>query len=590
MLSPVALTALDMAVEASGVGVPVLACGSARKLKIALRRATTTPQPPPFQQSPLTRLPMCLGTRSCYPAGGPGMRASTAPQQRWASDIVCMSKDPMRPHFSDCSVVLNPRNASACSAGKASWISDAGSSLSSEDEARLQRALQGINSTTGVQCAVVLLADLKGCSHQDLRSFRQFGVELFNSWGVGSADRNNGILLVFFRGTRRLEIVTGSGMADALPDNWVQQMMENTMVPHFRTNDHGSGLLAGVAAIRDRLSRHAPPEWRPSLESSSDVSKELVTATSPFHGGHAPEPPLAERLPKGWARGLFLLLGGALAALPSESEVERLERELAALQERITFKDAGGAAVSWPYSANAATMGLVEARSACHAFDLAEKGLVTLDVRASGFGRRALMLYVHNKGQEALTVELPAGSLFAAAPASNGRMQPLITTQAHNLNLDAGEEKEVLLDAYCGDSGAFIPRGSMTLSPYKVSDTHLTSQAALWSWTAPYQQRHEGRSALGGLASEDFQTLEESFGMRRRDAEVLLHELFQVTERSIAAHEDKQLALHHEIRRARIRAAEEAAKPRSGSRSGGGGGSSGFGGGFSSGGGGSCSW
>ena len=60
----------------------------------------------------------------------------------------------------------------------------------------------------GVQCAVVLLEDVSP-SDGGLQRFRQFGTRLFNHWGVGSNQSNDGLLILFFREARRLEMITG---------------------------------------------------------------------------------------------------------------------------------------------------------------------------------------------------------------------------------------------------------------------------------------------------------------------------------------------------------------------------------------------
>lgn len=602
VLVPVACTALDMALDASGGGLAVLSCGPGRKLKAALRRSLTGPQAPAVRQRP----PMSAGAEPSRRAGAQGMWCAAAPQHRWCSSAVRALTDPARPAVSDCTSVRNPPGPVACLAGEASWISDPGLLLSDGETAMLQWVLEAINKETGVQCALAVLADLQGGDRGDPTRFRRFGVQLFNTWGVGSAERNNGVLFLFLREARRLEIVTGKGMSRALPDQWVQQMMQSTMVPHFRANNYSVGLLAGATAIQERLLGHAPPHWRPDLGIAPEhpYGKVMLSATPQFHGGQAPTERPEDWLSSAWPLSALLMLGlwGAGASengSSPERDVRRLEAKLAELRGRFTFRDASGADVPWPYQVSPANMGLADVTSApgpheqYHAFELSSSGALALDAQASGFGNGALAVRMRNTGGDSLAFDLPAGSLFVA-PAGNGcRMQPLITRQAVRVELGAEEEKELMLDAYCGDSGARVPRGTMSLSPYSVSDDCLSSQAVVWRWSAPFQPKSERQFA----ASEDFRTLEESFGMSRQEAQELFGELAELIARGTSDREHQEVALQLQLEKARDQAAavpcvQTQRSPRTNisDSSGGRSGSMSFGGGSSSGGGGGCSW
>mmetsp|Transcript_119301 Transcript_119301/g.380334 ORF Transcript_119301/g.380334 Transcript_119301/m.380334 type:complete len:614 (-) Transcript_119301:220-2061(-) len=609
VLVPVACTALDMALDASGGGVAVLSCGSGRKLKTALRRSLTGPQTPAVRQRP----PMSAGTGPSRRAGAQGMWCAAAPQHRWSSSAIRALTDPTRPAVSDCASVRNPRGPAACLVGEASWISDPGLLLSDGETAMLQRVLEDINKETGVQCALAVFADLQGGDRGDATRFRRFGVQLFNTWGVGSATHDNGVLFLFLREARRLEIVTGKGMSSALPDQWVQRMMHSTMVPRFRANDHGAGLLAGATAIQERLLGHAHPQWRPDLGIAPEHpdGKVMWSATPQFHGGQAPTARPEDSKSTAWRDfqwvsplSSLLMLGfwGAGASendSSPERDVRRLVAKLAELRGRSTFRDASGADVPWPYQVSPANMGLADVTSAPgpheqhHAFELSSSGALALDAQASGFGNGSLAVRMRNTGGDSLAFDLPAGSLFVAPPGNGCRLQPLITRQAVSVELGPGEEKELLLDAYCGDSGARVPRGNMSLSPYTVSDDCLSSQAAVWRWSAPFQPNSERQF----VASEDFRTLEESFGMSRQEAQELFGELADLIARGTSDRERQEVALQLQLEEARAQAAavtyaqtHRSPRTNSSGSSGGRSRSMSFGGGSSSGGGGGCSW
>ncbi|HSH60223.1 MAG TPA: TPM domain-containing protein [Acidimicrobiales bacterium] len=60
---------------------------------------------------------------------------------------------------------------------------------------------------------------------------------LFNAWGVGHRDDNDGALLVVAAEDRKLRIQTGRGLGERLSDQRAKQIIDDHIVPRFkRTN------------------------------------------------------------------------------------------------------------------------------------------------------------------------------------------------------------------------------------------------------------------------------------------------------------------------------------------------------------------
>jgi len=433
------------------------------------------------------------------------------------------------------------------------------------EQVALQSWLDDLHSTTGSQCALVVLEDLQG-RNSELTTFRVFGTSLFNDWGVGSAEHNNGVLVLLFHEARRLEIITGTGMSWVLSDAWLAGMQEREMVPHFKAGDYSKGLISGISAITQKLQSSAPREWRKSTTdaegplaiSDSNVLDESSTQVVPSFGGggsvYKSDSGHKSKGRKSTGRssaddttmqvvmrlGLWLA-GGALQLsnwLDSTCKLQRLEAELRKLQEPRTFKDALGAKKTWPYQVAPEKMGglldvtseqfgLQHART--HPFELASCSQLDVDATANGFGNRALALKVRNTSSDNVVVHLPAGALFVVdSDVSGRRVQPLISVADACVTLAPGEENTLLLDAYCADSGGSVPRGRLVMSPYILSSKYLATQASVWQWSAQYQPRGSEWDA----ASKDFQTLQASFGMKEEEAQLLLQQLEEAASRA----------------------------------------------------------
>jgi uncharacterized protein len=124
--------------------------------------------------------------------------------------------------------------------------------LSAAAEAEINQLGERLYKAKGIELAVVTVDNVSGTP-------KQFATELFNHWGIGSAQTNTGVLVLLVMGQRRLEIETGDGIEAALPSQWLSDMQARDMVPRFKQKDFAGGLVAGVAAIASHLAA-APGE------------------------------------------------------------------------------------------------------------------------------------------------------------------------------------------------------------------------------------------------------------------------------------------------------------------------------------------
>jgi uncharacterized protein len=127
------------------------------------------------------------------------------------------------------------------------WVADTVDMIDSDAQSRLDERLDALERDLGVEIAVVTVERVDAPTPKD------FATELFNHWGIGKADVDNGLLILMVSGERRLEMETGYGMEGVLTDGWLKRMQEDRMIPHFKSGDFGAGLSAGVEAIDERL-------------------------------------------------------------------------------------------------------------------------------------------------------------------------------------------------------------------------------------------------------------------------------------------------------------------------------------------------
>jgi uncharacterized protein len=120
--------------------------------------------------------------------------------------------------------------------------------------AAIESLLMELEQKTGSQVAVVTVRTLGGDDLTD------FAVRLFERWGIGQADQDNGVLLIAAIEDRDVRIEVGYGLEGAIPDAEAGRILDQAVLPFFRDGDYGSGLGAGAAAIAEQVAREAGVE------------------------------------------------------------------------------------------------------------------------------------------------------------------------------------------------------------------------------------------------------------------------------------------------------------------------------------------
>ncbi len=138
------------------------------------------------------------------------------------------------------------------------YINDFAGVLSASEKAEFVSLVEGLEQRHGDELALVIIDTLP----EGFADTRDFAQGLFDNWGVGKADLDNGVIVVLCIGERRVEIITGYGVEGVLPDIFCTRLLEEYAVPHFKDDDWYSGLAALMPALVEVLEKGE--EWKPS--------------------------------------------------------------------------------------------------------------------------------------------------------------------------------------------------------------------------------------------------------------------------------------------------------------------------------------
>ena len=130
--------------------------------------------------------------------------------------------------------------------------------LDAAAEASLTEQLEAHEQETSNQIVVVTVNSLSGLDEAD------YALRLGRAWGVGSAEKNNGVILLVAPNERKVRIEVGYGLEGALPDGLAGQIIRRHILPSFKEQEYKRGIQSGTDAILKAVVGEYKAESTPS--------------------------------------------------------------------------------------------------------------------------------------------------------------------------------------------------------------------------------------------------------------------------------------------------------------------------------------
>lgn len=123
------------------------------------------------------------------------------------------------------------------------YVNDRATLLSSGVRSQLEQQLRKFDQQESTQIAVLIVTSLEG------DTIEQAAVRIFEQWGIGTSEADNGVLLLIAVADRKLRIEVGYGLEGRLTDLIAGRIIRDKISPHFRNNDFDQGVTSGINAI-----------------------------------------------------------------------------------------------------------------------------------------------------------------------------------------------------------------------------------------------------------------------------------------------------------------------------------------------------
>jgi len=123
------------------------------------------------------------------------------------------------------------------------YVNDFAGILSPETKLKLNRLIVDLEKQTTAQVAV---ATVESISPETVETYTN---KLFEKWGVGQKEKDNGVLILVAVKERKTWIEVGYGLEGAIPDAHASRIYRDIMVPSFGKGDFNGGISRTVEAI-----------------------------------------------------------------------------------------------------------------------------------------------------------------------------------------------------------------------------------------------------------------------------------------------------------------------------------------------------
>ena len=116
-------------------------------------------------------------------------------------------------------------------------------------EAKLTTVLAALEQDQGPQFVIATTRNLQG------RRIEDYSIDLARAWGIGSAQRHDGVVLLVAPRERKVRIEVGTGLEKRLPDEFCAKVIRETIVPAFQRGDFPGGIERGAGALIEQMRR-----------------------------------------------------------------------------------------------------------------------------------------------------------------------------------------------------------------------------------------------------------------------------------------------------------------------------------------------
>ena len=131
--------------------------------------------------------------------------------------------------------------------GASDYIGDFADLITPADEEKVKAAAAKLLTDQGIPLVVVTINSMADYGARNW-PIERYAMNLFAEWGIGSTDRNAGVLLLVSKNDRKVRIEMGAAFTHAR-DVFAADVINRVIVPKFKAGQFSQGIVLGSEAI-----------------------------------------------------------------------------------------------------------------------------------------------------------------------------------------------------------------------------------------------------------------------------------------------------------------------------------------------------
>ncbi len=129
------------------------------------------------------------------------------------------------------------------------FVNDYAKILNSNQINELEEYLRNIEKATSIEIAIAIFDSIG-------YPIEEYANLLFEKWGIGKKNKDNGILILVSIKEKLIRIEVGYGLEEIITDGIAGEIIRNNMVPYFRNGNYYLGLKSAILEIEKRISNY----------------------------------------------------------------------------------------------------------------------------------------------------------------------------------------------------------------------------------------------------------------------------------------------------------------------------------------------
>ncbi|RSD28223.1 TPM domain-containing protein [Mesobacillus subterraneus] len=128
------------------------------------------------------------------------------------------------------------------------YVQDFANILNENEKIQLRNIGRSVDDQTTSQIAVLTVDTLSETS------IEEYSVEAYRKFGLGTAENDNGVLLVIAMQEKKIRIEVGYGLEGIIPDGKAGRILDEYAIPHLRNGQPSLAIMNTYQALANEVS------------------------------------------------------------------------------------------------------------------------------------------------------------------------------------------------------------------------------------------------------------------------------------------------------------------------------------------------